>query len=106
MWSRENAWRPFAATRRTYTAWHSRPTALARRISAAADDPHYVIATQYHRAAWFLATADKVEERDPAKALELAHKAVELFPKSAPYWVTLGVAQYRAGEWQAAVAAF
>jgi eukaryotic-like serine/threonine-protein kinase len=82
------------------------PEALARRTSVAADDPHYTIATQYNRSAWSLATFDKPEGREPAKAVEFAQKAVAMFPQSAFYWLTLGVAQYRAAEWQAAIAAF
>jgi serine/threonine protein kinase/Flp pilus assembly protein TadD len=42
--------------------------------------------------------------RDLSRAVELARKAVELDPKSVWIWHTLGVAQYRAGDWKAAVA--
>ncbi len=41
--------------------------------------------------------------RDSAKAVELATKAVELAPGEWSYWNTLGAAQYRAGDWQAAI---
>jgi tetratricopeptide (TPR) repeat protein len=53
--------------------------------------------------AWFLATAENPAHRDPAMAVELAKRAVELSPQSGGIWNTLGVARYRAGEWQAAV---
>src|SRR5262249_2542189 len=43
--------------------------------------------------------------RAPARALELAHKAVALAPKAGTFWNTRGVAHYRAGDWQAAIAA-
>src|SRR5262249_47133440 len=43
--------------------------------------------------------------RDPTRAVELAKIAVELTPKSGDSWNTLGVANYRAGDWQAAVEA-
>jgi tetratricopeptide (TPR) repeat protein len=43
--------------------------------------------------------------RDPAQAVALAGKAVELDPKNAAYPNTLGVAQYRAGNWKAAITA-
>ena len=43
--------------------------------------------------------------RNPSQAVESAKKATELAPKKGGYWNTLGVAQYRAGAWQAAVAA-
>jgi uncharacterized protein HemY len=35
----------------------------------------------------------------------LAQKAVQRAPRAGPYWNTLGVAHYRAGDWKAAVAA-
>jgi tetratricopeptide (TPR) repeat protein len=54
---------------------------------------------------WKLATAADVSERDPTKAVELANLAIELQPDSANNWNNLGVAQYRAGNWQAAVEA-
>ena len=54
--------------------------------------------------AWFLATCPDVKFRDPTEAVKSAKKAVELQSK-APYWNTLGVAQYRAGNWNASVEA-
>jgi tetratricopeptide (TPR) repeat protein len=55
--------------------------------------------------AWLLATCPEVKLRDPQQAVALARKAVQLGPKSADCWRTLGVAQYRAGDWPAAAAA-
>jgi tetratricopeptide (TPR) repeat protein/serine/threonine protein kinase len=55
--------------------------------------------------AWTLATAPDARLRNSALALELAQKVVELEPKNGFYWQTLGVAQYRAAEWKAAIAA-
>jgi tetratricopeptide (TPR) repeat protein len=55
--------------------------------------------------AWFFATCPEAKVRDPAEAVRLAKKAVELAPWEAGYWNTLGVAQYRAADWKAAVAA-
>jgi tetratricopeptide (TPR) repeat protein len=55
--------------------------------------------------AWFLATLPGYETRDANRAVESAKKAIELEPKKAMYWNTLGVAQYRDGQWQAAVEA-
>jgi Flp pilus assembly protein TadD len=43
--------------------------------------------------------------RDPGQAVAHAKKAVELRPGSGSYWNTLGTAQYRNGEWKAAVEA-
>jgi tetratricopeptide (TPR) repeat protein len=53
--------------------------------------------------AWLLATSLYPELRDPDRAVDLAKKAVELAPNAGGYWNTLGVAQYRAGEWQTAI---
>jgi eukaryotic-like serine/threonine-protein kinase len=55
--------------------------------------------------AWFLATCADPKLRDPARAVELAQKAVEGAPEKAAYKKTLGVARYRAGDWKAASAA-
>ena len=52
--------------------------------------------------AWFLVTCPAVEERDPHQAVALAQKAVQLAPRDAPLWNTLGIAQYYAGNWPAA----
>jgi tetratricopeptide (TPR) repeat protein len=43
--------------------------------------------------------------RDPARAVTLARKAVDLAGGERAYWKTLGIAQYRAGDWKGAVAA-
>jgi tetratricopeptide (TPR) repeat protein/serine/threonine protein kinase len=55
--------------------------------------------------AWLLATAPDAKVRNPAEAVELARKAVELAPKDGNCWNTLGVAHYRAGKWKQALAA-
>ena len=53
--------------------------------------------------AWFLVTCQDTSLRDPKQALLLARRAVELVPR-AGYWNTLGVVQYRNGDFKAAVA--
>jgi serine/threonine protein kinase/Tfp pilus assembly protein PilF len=55
--------------------------------------------------AWFLATCKRPEFRDPHRAVELAKRAVELVSRNGEYWNTLGVAHYRAGNWNGATAA-
>jgi tetratricopeptide (TPR) repeat protein len=55
--------------------------------------------------AWLLATCPEAGVRDPARAVEVARETAELGPKWGPAWNTLGVAQYRAGDWKAALAA-
>jgi serine/threonine protein kinase/Flp pilus assembly protein TadD len=55
--------------------------------------------------AWILVTCPHVPLRDPAVGVKLARKAVELVPNQGAYWNTMGVAHYRAGNWNEAVAA-
>jgi serine/threonine-protein kinase len=55
--------------------------------------------------AWVLAISADPKRRDPGRAVELARRAVELAPKQAAYWNTLGVALYRTGDWRGAIKA-
>jgi tetratricopeptide (TPR) repeat protein len=75
---------------------------LEQRQQLAAEFP----ATSAERdLAWFLATCPDPDFRDIKRAQALARKAVEAAPKDGLSWTTLGVAQYRAGAWEAAAAA-
>jgi WD40 repeat protein len=62
-------------------------------------------ALELNNQAWPLATNSEAQLRDPARAVELAQKAVELCPTQAMCWNTLGVAHYRAGHWKNAIEA-
>jgi Flp pilus assembly protein TadD len=53
--------------------------------------------------AWSLATSADVKARDPHTAVELAQEALKLAPNSADFWNTLGVAQYRDGNFKEAI---
>jgi tetratricopeptide (TPR) repeat protein len=53
--------------------------------------------------AWQLATTKVERFRDPARAVELGKKAVQLQPTSADAANTLGIACYRAGDFQSAI---
>ena len=55
--------------------------------------------------AWLFASRVEAGRNDPARAVELAKATVARKPENGVYWNTLGVAQYRAGDWSAAVAA-
>ena len=77
--------------------------AIASYVRAIELDPKYAIA--HNNLAWLLATCQEVKFRDPARAVELATKAVELEPTSGQFWRTLGAAHNRAGNWQDAIAA-
>jgi serine/threonine protein kinase/Flp pilus assembly protein TadD len=62
----------------------------------------------YHPAhndlAWLLSTCADAKLRDPAQAVVLAKKAVELDQKNQAYANTLGAAYYRTSDWNAAIA--
>jgi tetratricopeptide (TPR) repeat protein/serine/threonine protein kinase len=62
-------------------------------------------ASCHNALARLLATCPDTKLRDPDQAVKLAKKAVELAPKEGGIWNTLGVAHYRAGEWELAGAA-
>jgi Flp pilus assembly protein TadD len=55
--------------------------------------------------AWLLATIPEAKLRDPAEAVRQARRAVALQQKNGGFWHTLGVAHYRAGDWQSALEA-
>lgn len=52
--------------------------------------------------AWLLVSSEAAELRNPARAVDLARRAVEVKPDFLSAWNTLGVAHYRAGDWPAA----
>jgi serine/threonine protein kinase/tetratricopeptide (TPR) repeat protein len=61
---------------------------------------------EYHRClAWNLATCPDPLFREPARAVQAGRKAVELAPRNDGSWNRLGIAHYRAGDWEAAIAA-
>jgi tetratricopeptide (TPR) repeat protein len=61
---------------------------------------------QFHNeVSWFLATCPDPKLRDPARAVQLAQRALDLSEQVGHNWNTLGVAHYRAGNWKAAVEA-
>jgi len=62
------------------------------------------IAHAFNDLAWLLVTRD-ARWRDPSGAVQLASKAVELVPLEGNFWNTLGVAQYRAGDYKSAIEA-
>ncbi len=66
---------------------------------------HPVVLITRNRLAWHLAALPDSKLEDAKRAVELAEKTVELAPDEGEYWNTLGVARYRAGDWNAAVVA-
>jgi tetratricopeptide (TPR) repeat protein len=55
--------------------------------------------------AWHVALSDEPTIRNPARAVVLARRAVELAPDNWGFWDTLGVAYYHAGTWDEAITA-
>src|SRR5262249_14338469 len=53
--------------------------------------------------AWFLANCPEARLRDPARAVKLVERALQLEERVGTEWNTLGVAYYRAGQWKAAI---
>ncbi len=80
--------------------WDKAVAAFSKAIELKADDAGF---TNY--LAWLLATCPDRKFRDPKRAVELSEKAALLAPKDGKIQNTLGVAHYRAGDCQAAVAA-
>ena len=62
------------------------------------DDAHF-----HNQLAWALLARPERDERDPERAFPHAQRAVELQPRRAECWNTLGVAQYRLGRYEEAV---
>src|SRR5262249_12726502 len=62
-------------------------------------------AVAHNHLAWLLATCPEAKYRDPKRAVGLAPTAVLIAPKLGAAWNTVGVANYRAGDYPAAVKA-
>jgi tetratricopeptide (TPR) repeat protein len=94
-------------------AWHQRAFlhAQLRQWDKAIADYSKVLAlnpksaVDLNNLAWLLVTCPDSKLHDPLRAVEQAKKAVELTPNEGNHWNTLGVAQYRAGDWKAAIGA-
>jgi uncharacterized protein HemY len=55
--------------------------------------------------AWMLAATADPGHRNPHRAIEMANELIQNSPKVRDVWTTLGVAHYRAGGWNDAIAA-
>jgi len=82
-------------------------SAIADLEAAVARDPEQPVARESlalccKNRAWELATSPE-STRDPQRALIMARRAIELSPGQAIYLNTLGVAQFRAGQYTEAI---
>ena len=75
------------------------------RIVPDDDSGRNQLAVALNNRAWTLATDVDAGKRDPGRAVKLAEEAVKVAPKNADCWNILGVARYRAGDFDGAVAA-
>jgi tetratricopeptide (TPR) repeat protein len=72
-------------------------------FEAEAAKNRYEVEDAVHALALFLADCPATQFRDPARAVELAKRALQLAPQSGSIWFTLGMAQYRASQPQLAI---
>src|SRR5262249_51873170 len=80
--------------------YHKAMDAFETAARCAPDDPRAL-----ENLAWHLTISDETTSRDPARAVALARRAVELVSDNGIIWNTLGLASYRAGSWGEAVRA-
>lgn len=92
-------WRDMEQTSRAAAAY-GEARRLWEALARESDLPEY-----HYQLAWFLATCADPARRDPASAEALAIRARDQAQENARYWNALGVALYRAGKHDAAVAA-
>jgi tetratricopeptide (TPR) repeat protein len=71
---------------------------IRKTVGLQPDDPG-----GHNNLAWMLATCPDPKFRDPGEAVQHAKKVTELAPGIWIGWTTLGVAQYRNGDWKAAL---
>jgi serine/threonine protein kinase/Flp pilus assembly protein TadD len=75
---------------------------LSRRVNGAKHPDTLLTMNNF---AWLLATAVAPQLRDPPRAVKLAKEITAVAPEKGDAWNTLGVAYYRACNWQAAILA-
>jgi tetratricopeptide (TPR) repeat protein len=81
--------------------WSEAAAAYGDALRVAPNNP-----TAMNHLAWIWADCPETKFQKVPEAIRLAQKATQVNPKEGAFWNTLGVARYRAGEWQESVAAF
>jgi tetratricopeptide (TPR) repeat protein len=100
MISYSGLWWEFSRSLQKLNRWAEAVAALGKAVEMAPNND--LLVTEL---AWFLATCPDAKVRDPKRAIAVAKRATELAPNSLFSWRALGIAHFRAGDWQAAVAA-
>jgi tetratricopeptide (TPR) repeat protein len=80
--------------------WDEAARDYAKVVELHPDWPEYL-----NEAAWVMVAHLDPPSRDARRAVALARRSVELVPDEGKYWNTLGLAQFRAGDWPAAIEA-
>ncbi len=83
---------------------YSRVVKMAETIQGGSSrsSSSYTLARSLNNLSWLLSTCPDESIRDAKRAVEYAKRAVELAPRQGLFWNSLGVAYYRAGEWEEA----
>jgi serine/threonine protein kinase/tetratricopeptide (TPR) repeat protein len=104
LWSMSNLADTYSALGRYAEALRlHEETLLLRQAKLGPDHPDTL--QTMNGLAWLLANCPDPERRNPGRAIELARKTVATAPDVSANWNTLGAAQYRAQDWNAAVTA-
>jgi eukaryotic-like serine/threonine-protein kinase len=80
-------------------------TSILRRLDQSEKRPTEASVSPINEVARLLLWTRKADERHLPRAIELARKSIAISPDFHGAWLTLGAAQYRAGDWKATVAA-
>lgn len=80
--------------------WDAKRIELVKKLTSTV-----TLASALNHWAWSLAKDATSDSQSAPQAVELAKRAVELTPLEGSYWNTLGTAQFRAGDWHAAILA-
>jgi WD40 repeat protein/tetratricopeptide (TPR) repeat protein/tRNA A-37 threonylcarbamoyl transferase component Bud32 len=97
-------WQQYPAAIRIY----GRAVALFERLMLHQSRPPGLpaeVAAAHNGLAWLLVAAPDERLHDARRAVTSAQRAVQLAPKTAVFWNTLGVAHYRAGRWKESIEA-
>jgi tetratricopeptide (TPR) repeat protein len=104
LWSMNNLANSYDVLGRHAEAIKLREESLAlQKAKLGPDHPNTLLSI--NNFAWALVTSADRSGHDAAKAVALAEDVIAIAPQEANYWNTLGVARYRAGNFEGAIAA-